>query len=132
MRTFLSFFSTHFRPSQYSSITLFFRKFSQIFLDYALGPGSPRIFFSKYLIFSFLIERKFFHFEIRIIFIIWTFIERGNCFEYLINWDIWKQYFFYYFFIRIQSGFFFYFCIFSRLDSRNNRWITTKKQRLDS
>lgn len=34
--------------------------------------------------------------------------------------------------IRIRSEFFFYFCIFSTLDSRTNRRITTKKQRLDS
>lgn len=40
--------------------------------------------------------------------------------------------FFDYLFIRIRSGFFFYFGIFSTLDSRTNRWITTKKQRLAS
>lgn len=139
MRTFPSFFFHSFLI-----ITIFFRKFSQIFLGLCSGTGlgSPLIFFAKYSKVSFLIEGKFFHFEMRLIFIFWiwifrAFIEGGNHFEYLINWDIRKPYFFiiscfkfkFEFEARIRGGFFFDFCRFATLGSRTNRRIPTKKKK---
>ena len=119
MITFLSYFAfaTHFWLSHH---TIFFRNLSQLFL---WNMGKLAIFFRNI---CFVDKTEFFHLEIRI----WGgFLghssKRGNCFEFD---EISRNNIF--FFICVLFLGYIFFVFFQ--NSRTNRWLTNKKQGIDS